>query len=118
MTILCRLCAKSKNKSEIKTTLHEARFDIQQKLLRCCDWKVNLDFHLPQNVCTICFDKLEQSWLFAENVAEAQLKLKSICGKPNDMKHSCKNLTNFRLISRKKSVKTNYRKNEAYLQRL
>lgn len=77
----CRLCAESKDSNEIVTTITDAEKLIEQKLTVCCQWKVrNTKQRLPQDVCTICLDKLEKCWIFAQNVKLAQHKLEEIFG--------------------------------------
>lgn len=76
MKIFCRLCAVAKQSEEFKCKLDDQNYDIEQKLVTCCNWNSYRSHHnLPQNVCIPCFLQLEQSWYFREMVARSQQKL-------------------------------------------
>lgn len=78
MITLCRLCAKDKHEEEIKTTLTDPTLNILQKLIDCCRWNsFDDDEKLPESVCFLCYDKLHQSWLFANKVDQAQKELRA-----------------------------------------
>lgn len=53
--------------------------NIEQKLLDCCRWVryQNVE-NLPESVCISCFEYLEQSWQFCEDVAATQLHLREM----------------------------------------
>lgn len=77
----CRLCAELKDSSEIITSIDDSEKLIQQKLVACCQWNVeNTKSKLPQNVCVFCLDKLDECWLFSQNVQLAQRKLQGTFG--------------------------------------
>lgn len=81
MSILCRLCAELRESDEIKTTINDANWNIEAKLIICCQWNsLQADDMLPKEVCNFCFDILEQSWTFSQNVTVAQMKLQEIYG--------------------------------------
>lgn len=76
MTDICRLCASLKTLDHL-VTMTDPQLDIKRKLLRCCQLELREDDDfLPQNVCTVCIQSLENSWTFAENVSEAQKTLR------------------------------------------
>lgn len=76
MDDLCRLCAVRKQPEEFKCKIDDQHFDIEQKLVTCCNWNSYRSHHnLPQNVCIPCFLQLEQCWYFRETVGRAQQKL-------------------------------------------
>lgn len=76
MDDFCRLCAIPKQREEFKCKIDDQHFDIEQKLVTCCNWNSYRSHHnLPQNVCISCFLQLEQCWYFRETVARAQEKL-------------------------------------------
>lgn len=82
MTSYCRLCAEIKEPDEILTNITDAESLIEQKLTVCCQWKVKYTKQkLPQDVCTVCSDKLDKCWIFVQNVKLAQHKLEEIFGK-------------------------------------
>lgn len=79
MENLCRLCAIPKQVIEFKCKINDQNFDIEQKLVTCCNWNSYRSHHsLPQNVCTACYQQLEQCWYFSEMIARAQQKLCSL----------------------------------------
>lgn len=81
MTEYCRLCAELKDSSEIVASI----IDVEQsmKLQTCCEWtEQNTKLRsLPHNICGICLDKLDKSWLFSQSVASAQEKLLEMIGR-------------------------------------
>lgn len=86
MTSYCRLCAELKEPDEIVTSITDAESLIEQKLMVCCQWKVKYTKQkLPQYVCTVCSDKLDKCWIFAQNVKLAQNKLEDIFGKLDNL---------------------------------
>lgn len=75
MDNFCRLCAEEKAPEELAFRFDDEILNIEQKLIDCCRWKAFLgDEHdgLPKRICIVCFQRLEQSWEFAESVAQAQ----------------------------------------------
>lgn len=79
MTTYCRLCAETKTEDELNTTISDAKLNIKDKLVVCCQWNNYINnSHLPEAVCYSCTEKLEKSWLFNECVAYAQIKLQEI----------------------------------------
>lgn len=95
MKFFCRLCAMPKQSEEFKCKIDDQNFDIEQKLVSCCNWNSYRSHHnLPQNVCIPCFLQLQQCWYFRETIARAQQKfcdlmkinvdLKAIDGKSFD----------------------------------
>lgn len=75
MENLCRLCAVEKSPKELIYYIDDGMLNIEQKLIDCCRWNLfigdeNQEF--PKRICIGCFQKLEQSWDFAEKVAQAQ----------------------------------------------
>lgn len=82
MSNYCRLCAEFKDSSEIIASIGDQEKCIEQKLIACCQWDAqNTDQILPQSVCSYCFEKLDQCWLFSQSVQHAQQKLQEIFGK-------------------------------------
>lgn len=73
---VCRLCAGFCPNQQL-TGLDSPGQRIRTKLFRCSQIDLSLENNLllPQNVCGVCIEKLEQSWNFAEAVAKAQDKL-------------------------------------------
>lgn len=82
MTNYCRLCAELKEPDDFVTTITDAENLIEQKLSVCCQWKVKNTSQrsLPQAVCSVCLDKLDKCWIFAQSVKLAQHKLEEIFG--------------------------------------
>lgn len=79
MTTYCRLCAEFKESTEIVTSIHDSERLIEQKLVACCQWNVELDdSNVPKDVCEHCLDKLDKCWLFSQSVQSAQRKLRQI----------------------------------------
>lgn len=78
MTGLCRLCAETRPMEKM-SEINDPVLNIEEKLIDCCRWarfeKLNLDADFPHHICIICMEKLEQCWLFAESVENAQHKL-------------------------------------------
>lgn len=78
MSGLCRLCAETRPLEKM-SDISDPTLNIEQKLLDCCRWthlkELESNENLPQHICIVCYEKLEQSWLFAEHVASAQYKL-------------------------------------------
>lgn len=75
MENLCRLCAVEKSPKELIYSIDDELLNIEQKLIACCRWSlflgdVNQEF--TRRICIDCFQKLEQSWEFAETIAQAQ----------------------------------------------
>lgn len=82
MSIFCRLCAESKDLSDIVTSINDPERSIERKLIACCQWNPqNTDFELPQDVCSSCFERLENSWSFLQSVQTAQRQIQKIFGK-------------------------------------
>lgn len=76
MKNFCRLCAVPKQSEEFKCKIDDQNFNIEQKLVTCCNWNSYRSHNnLPQSVCIPCFLQLEQCWYFRETVARAQQKL-------------------------------------------
>lgn len=72
---ICRLCAKCCPNQKL-TSLNDPYRCIRSKLFRCSQIDITDDNKsLPQNVCDICIQSLEQCWNFTETVAAAQTKL-------------------------------------------
>lgn len=81
MENLCRLCAKKKSPKQLIYNIEDPVLCIEQKLIDCCQWNLlnSTEYDgLPKKICNICFQKLENSWKFAENVANAQCHLLSL----------------------------------------
>lgn len=75
MENVCRLCAIEKAPKELAYRIDDETLNIEQKLIDCCRWNSLVEEEhgdLPKWICGACFQKLEQSWEFAENVAQAQ----------------------------------------------
>ncbi|XP_031640766.1 zinc finger protein 724-like [Contarinia nasturtii] len=76
MEEMCRLCAVLKQPEEFKCKIDDANFDVEQKLITCCNWNSFRSHNsLPKSVCIPCFLQLEQCWYFRETVSRAQQKL-------------------------------------------
>lgn len=79
MENICRLCGKKKTPKQLA---HTIGLNVEQKLIECCRWNSlvsrEYDELMPKSICMACFRQLENSWSFAESVAEAQQKLLSI----------------------------------------
>lgn len=74
----CRLCANEKYVSELIYKIDDELLSIKQKLIDCCRWDKISDeeqIGIPKLICRDCFEKLEQSWSFAESVMLAQQKI-------------------------------------------
>lgn len=72
MFSLCRLCAKDTLDIDLTTQI----FDLQPKLSLCCGWKPSEnESQMPQKACSLCVDRLERSWEFAETVWAAEQSL-------------------------------------------
>lgn len=81
MSIFCRLCADTKDPSEIVTSINDPERFVERKLIACCQWNPqHTDFELPQDVCEFCYDKLENCWLFLQSVHSAQRKIQNLFG--------------------------------------
>lgn len=81
MSVYCRLCAEIKDESEITTSINDPERLTEQKLIACCQWNPqNTEFELPQDVCALCFDKLENCWSFLQSVQSSQRKIQRIFG--------------------------------------
>lgn len=81
MESMCRLCAQMKPPTQLTYSIDDPMLNIVQKLIDCCRWTLfenydNFD-NLPQRICDMCYENLEQSWSFAESVAAAQQTLLS-----------------------------------------
>lgn len=75
MATRCRLCAEAKPLNDIECTITDQQINIRQMLLDCCRWSAfesDEYENLPQIVCKECFSNLQQSWQFANTVANAQ----------------------------------------------
>lgn len=80
---MCRLCSQTKMLGEKMFEINDLILGIKQKLIDCCRWRDLEKFDngsLPQNVCFLCVQKLEQCWEFAESVSAAQQNLLRIIG--------------------------------------
>lgn len=78
----CRLCAEIKESHEIVASISDVKQLMERKLRACCEWTTeNIQQHLPHSVCSICFNTLENCWLFSQSVQLAQQKLLEIFGK-------------------------------------
>lgn len=76
MEAFCRLCAVLKQPDEFKCKIDDTHFDIERKLITCCNWNsFRSHKNLTKNVCIQCFLQLEQCWYFRESVSRAQQKL-------------------------------------------
>lgn len=76
MEELCRLCAISKQPEDFRCKIDDGNFDIERKLVTCCNWNSYRSHqNLPKMVCISCFLQLEQCWYFRETVSRAQQKL-------------------------------------------
>lgn len=75
MISICRLCAKTKQSQELKTSINDPKYSIKQKLIDCCRWSLyEQNENLPESICIVCYDKLECCWKFIEQVEKAQSK--------------------------------------------
>lgn len=75
MFSLCRLCAKCMEATDLSVEISE----IRTKLELCCGWKPSEnEIEMPQKACTLCADRLETSWIFAESVWMAEKQLSKI----------------------------------------
>lgn len=91
MDTLCRLCVEVRLPEQFIGKITDPNLNILQKLIACCRWNYfegqNNEI-LPQNVCTSCYQKLNECWEFAEGVAIAQnlllTKFKCIASEPLD----------------------------------
>lgn len=75
MENVCRLCASVKPPDELIYSIEDQYFNFEQKLIECCRWKLFDGYEyegMPRMFCDDCFKKLENSWEFAESVAQAQ----------------------------------------------
>lgn len=78
METVCQLCAKEKPLKQLVNNIEDETLNIQQKLIDCCRWNsiiTNEYETLPKRICNPCYRKLEISWSFAENVAQAQIQI-------------------------------------------
>lgn len=79
----CRLCAETRPLEKM-SDINNPELNIEQKLIDCCRWnhfkELNTNGNLPEHICIVCLEKLEQCWLFSELVASAQYKLIEILG--------------------------------------
>lgn len=78
--IVCRLCAKSYLLDEIIGQIDNESLEIEVKLVMYCQWaKLNhpQSVEMPKNVCISCFQKLQQSCDFAEQIRNVQSHLLS-----------------------------------------
>lgn len=76
----CRLCATVKSQNELVCSIANRTLNIEQKLIDCCRWASigSCGFeNWPHRICGSCYEQLEKSWTFAENVAKAQEELVS-----------------------------------------
>lgn len=88
MSIFCRLCAETKDPTEIVTSITDSSKLMEQKLIACCQWNPqNTDLELPQDVCERCFYNLEKSWTFLQAVHKAQRKIQNLFGKQLNVMH-------------------------------
>lgn len=75
MENVCRLCGSVKPPDELIYNIEDSYFNFEQKLIDCCRWKLFDSYEygsLPRQFCDDCFQRLENSWEFAECVAQAQ----------------------------------------------
>lgn len=80
MFSLCRLCAKYTESTQLTTEILE----LSPKLKMCCGWKLSEDeIKMPQRVCDLCVNQLQQSWEFAENVWLAEERLRKLISERN-----------------------------------
>lgn len=78
MESTCRLCAKTKTSRQLTYYINDPVSNIEQKLIDCCRWtsfENHKNENLPQRICSDCYEHLNNSWLFAEKVEQAQLTL-------------------------------------------
>lgn len=93
---ICRLCGERKCSDEIIAQLDNKSFDIETKLIVCCQWNTFSEItseKLTRNVCIECYQSLQQCWYFAEQVRCVQLKLLSNleCTVEDDNQHDSLN---------------------------
>lgn len=75
MFSLCRLCARCIEVTDLSVGISE----LKTKLEMCCGWKpLENEFEMPQKACTLCVDRLQTSWTFAESVWMAEKQLAKI----------------------------------------
>lgn len=72
MSIYCRLCAGLKTEDEMASEI----CDLRLMLNKCCQWqKSENECHLPQHVCYICMEQLDNCWEFLLQIECAEKKL-------------------------------------------
>lgn len=75
MSFYCRLCADLKTEHEIASEV----CDLRQMLTKCCQWqKSENESQLPQQVCYICMEQLDNCWEFLLQVESAEKKLNEL----------------------------------------
>lgn len=72
MSIYCRLCASIKTEDEMASEI----CDLRPMLTKCCQWrKSEKENQLPQHVCYICMERLDNCWEFLLQVESAEKTL-------------------------------------------
>lgn len=72
MSVYCRLCAGLKTEYEIASEI----CDLKLMLTKCCQWeKSENESQLPQQVCYICMELLDNCWEFLLQIESAEKKL-------------------------------------------
>lgn len=81
MFSICRLCANCKDQIELSTHITE----LESKLSLCCGWyPTENEIRMPTKACDNCVDELNRSWLFAQSVKDAELKLIKLLMEQNE----------------------------------
>lgn len=76
MSIVCRLCAVSKEPINIRCTIDDLKPEIKIILVICCELDVHHNpLSLTRNVCNLCCSTLEHLLYFRDNVSHAQKRL-------------------------------------------
>ncbi|XP_055852442.1 zinc finger protein ZFP2-like isoform X2 [Episyrphus balteatus] len=77
MVAICRLCASLK-KSETLTFIRDKNHDLCTKLLKCCQFEMDLNDGLPRGVCPECVRNLNVSFEFYVRVHDSQQSLEKL----------------------------------------
>ncbi|CAH0404342.1 unnamed protein product [Chilo suppressalis] len=85
----CRLCAEPTSFNQLISS--EGDVGVNSKIATKMQW-INVDISsdlLPMTICFSCFDLLERTWSFLNNVRTAQEKLYSIFSKKENTPQNC-----------------------------
>lgn len=86
----CRLCAEPTLKKRL-ISIHE-EVGIESKIATKLQWinvHISENNSLPTAICFACFDSLERTWIFLNEVRNAQIKLNEIYNKNSDSSENC-----------------------------